>query len=235
MGNHDQSAISRDELLIFLSKAKDELEKFTNCKREEERCKKRIKLDGYKKRESFTIACVLSFIAMPALLFMFVISLYDIFYIGKFLPVGIGIVFSIILFLILFLFNRSKTLQRKIKEDNVQRPDLQKKTEESMNMFNALWFFPDEYWYEYALTWMFQYVKKGSADSWKEVTKDFDKHWQDLNHQRKMEHIAQQTLEESKLHTELAKIQIDLANKNLSATRWAAAGSWAAAAGIWRR
>jgi len=44
----------------------------------------------------------------------------------------------------------------------------------------------------------------------------------------KMEENAQQTLEQSKLQAEYAR-------EGRNAARWAAAGAWATAAGVWRR
>jgi len=250
MDNYDLDTITRDDLLIFtrtttrekllelLNSAKDEFEKYTNCSEEANGCERQIELQKklVSTPDNAKMGC--GFFTVFSLVIV-ILSLVSAFSSGKDISTMLALLTIPLLFFIIYLIlslivkRRIESAKSSLKKYEEQLPILKKKKEEAME-FKALLFIPGEYWFEYALSWMFQYIRKGSADNWKEVTRDFDKHWQDLKHQTTMENIAKKTLEESKLQTELAQLQVELANKTLSATRWAAAGSWASAAGIWR-
>ena len=92
-----------------------------------------------------------------------------------------------------------------------------------MDKFKAVLFIPNDYCNEYALTTMIKYIDNKRADNWKEVANLYEEHL----HRMTMENNTLQILEELESQTE---------NLNQARNRagWAAAGAWAAAAGIWK-
>ena len=71
---------------------------------------------------------------------------------------------------------------------------------------------------------MLKFVENRRADSWKDVVNLYETHL----HQVRLEENARKTLEQSILQAEYAR-------EGRNAARWAAAGAWATAAGVWRR
>ena len=70
---------------------------------------------------------------------------------------------------------------------------------------------------------MLKFVENKQAPNWERVTDLYE------------EHLHRLAVEENtQIAAEQARMQTEIARKNLSANRWAAAGSWASAAGIWR-
>jgi len=117
-----------------------------------------------------------------------------------------------------------KNTQNTLEEYEIKLFALQKEEKESVNEFKAILFFPDDYWYEYALTQMLKFVENKEADNWKEVTSLYREHV----HRMRMEENARQRLEEAMRQTEIAK-------QTRNAAGLSAAGAWASAIGIWSR
>ena len=222
MEKYDLSKISRDELCDFLSRAKDEIVKYTRCYEDAERV--RSPLEEAKreilKQNTYIKVCIIiciictAFFITGALLGTtgFNVDL------GVAFAISSTIVGSITLFLILPFSTVRITTKRKIKKYLAPLPDLEKKEEEAFAKFFAViepYKFPRDYWYEYALTMMLKFVVNGQADSWKEVVKEYENHL----HQMRMEENARQTLDE-------IKRQADDIGRGANAAQWAAAGAW---------
>ena len=215
MENYDLRTITHDKLHFLLSTAKDEIDKWTRCREEIENCENVIKKG--KKR--------ISQLGKPRTLminvysFLILIILFGVwaFYENKeeYLMITFPMLIPIIL---LFLFRyKSIDIQKEIEKREEELPHLIQKEEEAKNEFKALLFIPHKYRNEYAMTTMFEYVRDKEASNWERVTDLYKKHL----HEQKMEGIARK--------------QTELAEDTLNTARWAAAGAWASAAGIWRR
>ena len=208
---------NRNELLILLRTSIEEMKKLTPFIEKVEKCKKLIKKENEKEKsakDGLTGGITVIIISFLAGIF---------FYKEPAVPIVCAIV---IVFSIIFYFSQKiniKNAQDCILKYEEKMSDLQNKVNEIADKCFAIWYFPDEFWDEYALTTMLKYVERGSTNNWGGVTKLYDEH----EHRRKMENMAHRNLVQSMLQTEIAK---DTRN----AARWAAAGSWASAAGIWR-
>ena len=71
---------------------------------------------------------------------------------------------------------KKQAIEVKIEEYETQLLDLRKKEEEAMNKFDKVWFIPDDYCSEYAMTTMIKFIDSNKADSWKEVVALYDEH-----------------------------------------------------------
>jgi len=229
MENYDLSTITRDNLRFLLSTAKGEIVKFTRCREEVNRLNERIEEEKKKEKQlgrqsgCFTLAMIGGGIFIALLLFPVLFSRAETKIEWKqfFL---LSAIFIIPILYIVFYKKAQKRAQSNVQKYKEQLPRLEKKEEEAMNEFKALLFIPNEYCYEYALTTMLQFINSKRADNWKEVTGLYEEHL----HRMTMEDNSRQTLEQSKLQAEYAR-------KGRDAARWAAAGTWATAAGVWRK
>ena len=238
MENYDLSTITRDNLHFLLTTAKKELVKYTNCKEDIERCERGVEEEKQKLNEEQQsklgrymgysviisgICTIMRICSSPER----VENEGGEFVLGSWL-IAFGIVAAIALLIYFSKLpssrKRIKASQNNIKKYETELVDLRKKKEEAMNEFKAVLFIPDDYCYEYALTKMLKFIDNRQADNWKEVTGLYEEHL----HRMTMEDNARQTLEQSKMQAEYAR-------EGRDAARWAAAGTWATAAGVWRR
>ena len=232
MENYDLSTITRDNLLFLLRTAKDEIVKYSYCRTEAKRCKERFEEEKKIIGDSNNAknGC-LGFIIISVIICA-VGALYSLINGNNDSLITVGSIFFLFVIAALFITPIVLTKQKRIRkiaqskaeECKVQYADLKKKAEEAMNGFKAALFIPDDYSYEYALATMLKYIDNKRADNWKEVTGLYEEHL----HRMTMEDNARQTLEQSKLQAEYAR-------EGRNAARWAAAGAWATAAGIWRK
>ena len=236
----DLSTITRDKLLFLLNTAKDEITRYTRCSEETKSYERYI--DSEKMKYVQNRNSLLGISIVPGFILLFFIFFVITYVIGDFMGFfkdarnfnparesGVltfcGIV-SIALYIVFirWRFNKQKKkYQSKLEGLQFQLSELEKKEDDAMSKFNAIYFIPDDYWYEYALSQMLKFVENKRADNWKEVSALYEEHF----HRLKMEENAQQRLEEAMRQTELAR-------ETRNASRMAAAGAWASAAGIWR-
>ena len=231
MDNYDLSTITRDNLLVFLNKANDEMAKYTHYREKLEECEKRLR-EAHKARNSYVSDKLLK-VGFGIAVFFAVLSVIGFFaWILNFISspyvfLGLGLVSLVFYFTALFDKSNIKKLRSAINEAELQLSELTKKSDEAFYRFFSViepYKFPRDYWYEYALTTMLKFIENKRADNWKEVTALYEEHL----YRMRMEANAQQTLDE-------IKQQSDEIRKGRNAAQWAAAGAWASAAGIWRR
>jgi len=224
MENYDLSTITRDNLHFLLSTAKDEIIKYTRCIEDVERCKKRI--DENKKKSNANVGCwiaVSCFIVILGVIVAVAIMSGEKVVNGSpdmppFLPlVPFGVIGFLLISMTVGEVKARKEAQRDVQKDEAKLPNLQKIAKDAMNEFKAVLFIPIKYWDEYALTTMFEYVDDKEASNWERVTDLY------RDHKHKLKVEAQ------------TRIQTELAEETRNAARLAAAGTWAAAAGIWSR
>jgi len=234
MKKNDLSAITRDKLYFLLSSAKNEMVKYTNCIEEVEWCERRIgqlkndvvQQQQHQKQSTFSIIGGIGL----AILMLYLCSestkegviLFLLFFGG-----GAALLLIHGLYYLNSSKRKEKIAQEKIEEFEEALPDLRKKAEESFDKFFTTiepYEFPRDYWYEYAINKMLKFVEIKQADNWKEVVCLYEEHL----HRMRLEENAQQTLDE-------IKRQSDEIQRGSNASRWAAAGAWASAAGIWLR
>ena len=220
----DLNTYSREDLQLVLSTARDEVVKYTDCCAKVENLEKLINGEKEKlKSNKFSTGCLFVFAVINTVitLFTFVMAID----VNNLTPIILFLFFISVISAIAGIVTNSakKVSKRKIMEYENQIPFLKKKEEDAMNEFNATLLIPEEYCYEYALITMLQYIENKRASNWERVTDLYE------------EHLHRMTVEENtQIAAEQARIQTEIARKNLSATRWAAAGSIASAAGIWR-
>jgi len=221
----DLNTISRDDLYFLLSTAKDELAKYIRCHEKVERIEAEIEKKKKIISESYH-GC------LPIGIVVFIIS----FVVGGYLWfwgkdertastlffVGVG---ALVFGPIISVSEKGKrdAAQRKIEAYQPLLANWQKKEEEAMNEFKFILSIPEDYCDEYALTTMLQYIENKRAISWERAVDLYEEHL----HRMTMEDNARQTLEQ-------AKLQAEYARQTRNASRAAAAGAWASAAGIWR-
>ena len=213
MENYDLSVITRDKLHLLLSTAEVEVVKYINYHEEAEKNR-----NALKRRDDDSPGCLASAISF-IICFMSVI-LFWVFSKYKFTSLlwVHAVPFSISVGLIIFYQKFSK------EYDENQLQDLEKKEREALNEFKAALFIPDDYCNKYALTTMLKFIDNKRADSWREVTYLYEEHM----HRMTMENNTRLILEELKQQTEYL-------NSVRTRAGWAAAGTWAAAAGIWNK
>jgi len=211
MKNYDLHIITRNKLLLLLSTARDEMVQYANYHEEAERIRNMRKEEGKSMHGCLVTGMSFSIIA-TSMIMLWILSKYKF---SSLLWVH-SILFIVSVLLIILYEKVSK------EYDETRLLDLHKKEVETRNKFKAVLFIPDDYCNKYALTTMVKYIENKRADSWKEVTSLYEEHL----HRMTMENNTRQIIEELKLQT-----------KYLSEVRgsagWAAAGTWAAAAGIW--
>ena len=220
MENYDLSAFTRDQLHFLLSTAKDEMVKYTQCVEEIERIQQ--PLEEARKTMShkyIPIWLILLIVCIALALFNPINSTLNT--LG--LVAGCFALFLTFVYSLIYIIDRRKA-QKDILKYEPQLSNLQQKEKEAINEFKAVLFIPNDYCYEYALTKMLKFVENKQASNWERVTDLYEEHL----HRMTMEDSARQSLEQS-------KIQAEYARQARNRAGWAAAGAWAAAAGIWRR
>ena len=229
---YDLRTITPDRLQFLLSTARDELVKYTNCKEEvewrerriaEERNKENINDDIFRSNQMAFCICIVFIVGVG----LCILGDYGSFWKSTIVLLLVFVSFFYVIISPIFMIiarRRKKAAQNNLKKYEPQLPDIEQAKEKAINDFKALLFVPDKYWDEYALTKMLEYVKDKRASNWERVTDLYEEHL----YRFKMEDNARQTLEQSRLQTELTK-------QTRSRAGWAAAGAWATAAGIWRR
>jgi hypothetical protein len=100
---------------------------------------------------------------------------------------------------------------------------MKQQREAVIDNFKALQFIPDKYCSERALKGMLEDLQVEVASTWKECVERHELR----SHRDNLEALAQETARH-------ARISADLQRETRDAARWAAAGSWATAAGVWR-
>ena len=228
MAKYDLSTITRDQLCFMLGNAKNEMVEYSQCIERTEGVRNSI--EGEKKMygiDKSKMKGPTGSILLASIVFGLLAS--SLIHSSSTLSLIIGCLVPalVYIFVIRRMFKRlEEKHQKKIDAFEAQLPDLQKQEDAAFGKFYDViepYQFPRKYWYEYALIKMHEYVENMEADSWKEVAKLYNDHV----HQLTMEENARQTFEEAKRQTEIA---IETRN----AARWAAAGAWASAAGVWR-
>ena len=226
MEKYDISTATRDGLCLVLSTARNEIAKYNSCCKKVENCEKKIA--ELEKKLTFrpamlnpgswfdepfhTFSCFLKFWSIILVLIILLVSL------------PFWSIFILPFEYIVFKKKKKPKAQNDIQFLTHLLVGLLKIKTDSVSEFTAIWLIPQKYWNEYALTKMLEYVENKEASNWERVTDKFERHM----HEKRMEGIARQSLEQSIIQTELA-------NETRNAARWAAAGAWASAAGIWRR
>lgn len=259
---YDFSTISRDNLRMLLNTAREEIEEYKQYGREIEEEQKRIEerqnfislrktVINRKEKETANIGLRIIWLIITILwvpiLYLFVrdpkYGLSEKYNEFLMLPTELkfllgGLALLLILTAILGLWRipkyrlvREKTIkdmqltvqdaESKLSGLQVKLSSLQEKQEKALS---AALFIPNDYCYEYALTTMLQYIDNKRADNWKEAAGLYEEHL----HRMAVEESARITAENSQLQAEYTR-------QNRNASRMAAAGAWAAAAGIWRR
>ena len=212
MDDFEISALKRDKLYLLLSTARDEVWNFVDYHEKAEKIRNLLR-----KREEAPIGCLFS----TMLFFVGLISFFLFWGLSDYKFSSIvwvhSVLFVVIVFLIVFFRRQTK------KYYAIQLQEWQKKEKEAMDEFKAARYIPDDYCNEYALTTMMKYIDNQRADTWKEVTGLYEEHL----HRITMENNASQIIEELKL-------QADYLRQTRNRTNFAAAGAWAAAAGIWQ-
>ena len=232
MEDYDLRTITRDQLLLVLSKAKNEMVKYTRCFKEVEKVRKLLEKAKKAKNKETDDSRLVKKIWYSGVLMTIIGCVYS-YYLnvsGKesgvlvLLLLIVGIPLIPICPLVMRVLKRNiKNLQEEIKKYERQLPGLEKEEKEAEDELKALWLIPEKYHYEYALTTMLQYVEYKRASNWERVTDLYETH------------IYQMTVEENtRITAESSKLQTELARETRNAARWAAAGAWATAAGVWR-
>jgi len=208
--NFDLSNCTRDGLCIVLKTARNEMAKYNSCSQKVEECEKSI--EELKKKLIF-----LPFINPRNWLSDdqgCLTQLFILYFWFCFLPIClISCPFEYIYY---------KTKQKPKALNNIQNYSkdlvgLQKNKTVAISEFKAIWLIPQKYWDEYAMTTMLEFIENREASNWERVTDLY------RDHTHKLKMVAQTIL------------QTELAEETRNATRLAAAGAWAAAAGAWRR
>ena len=218
-GQYELSTITRDKLLLLLRTARDEIVDYTRCSEKVEKYKRYIKEKKKRVKNNkntisgfiFTTIAIVSVIVIMIILEKINTGLFTVL-IGALVLIGIFFVY------VIFLAVSSKTIQRNIRKCEILLPDLERNQDVALDKFYAVvkpYKFPREYWYEYALTKMLEYVENYRASNWERVTDLYEEHL----HRMRMEDNARQTLEKIELQTECAE-------EGRNAARWAAAGIW---------
>jgi len=227
MEHYDLSTITRDQLQFLLSTAKDEMVKYTCCREQVEKCEKSIE-EEKKKVEYIKMNKVPTLIGKIMCILIIIGSIYAHLFIKGYWPFWFPLIMCFVGIILFFIGNPKlkefKNAPNNIKKYQAQLLELKSKEKESMNEFRAVLFIPNDYCYEYALAKMLKFMENKQASNWERVTDLYEEHL----HRMTMEDNARQSLALSKLQAEYAK-------EGRDAARWAAAGAWAAAAGIWRR
>jgi hypothetical protein len=244
--NYDLSTISSDNLLSLLSTGKEEIIKFTRKNEEIKRKEKEIEnlesdirmVKENHSKNKIEIKTKTNYdILKEGCLSMIILTLLVValpFCIEKNnLLVYIDGVSIILCFIIVGLIEKSKFKKCCKKYLNIatidlqnyktKLSDLQQQEENIINDFKAIQFIPERYCYEEALIEMVGYVQDKRASNWERCTDLYEEYV----HRNKMEGLAA-------IRAEQAAIQTELARQTRNATRWAAGGAWASAAGIWR-
>jgi len=229
MESYDLSTITREKLLFLLSTAKDEIAKYNRYNWEIERVRRTLGEARKEKNDSIRYLRnnKIFFIVFGVIIFMILTTgslnkgplQFYLLVLG-----GLGIILLLVIVNILKIKKELKIAEKNINKYEQLLPNLAKEEEKAMNEFKALLFIPNKYCSEEALTKMLEYVEDKEASNWERVTDLY----KDYLYKQEMKGIARQTLEQSIIQTELA-------NETRKSARWAAAGAWASAAGIWTR
>ena len=230
---YDLSVITRDNLRFLLNEAINEFESLENAKSKVDSLEKEIasekRYTKRRKREGLTIVAIIFLFLFFLLLWIKPegVRLEGVFIKGEALSaifISVSVISATIRILLLFSDKRRKSLAI----TNLQRYDeylqkLQNENKKLQENIHAIFLIPDEYCYEYAFATMLKYIDNKRADSWKEVTGLYE------------EHLHRMTVEENtRVAAEQATMQAEYARQTRNASRMAAAGAWASAAGIWR-
>jgi len=213
--NFDLNDCTRDGLCLVLKTARNEIAKYNSCSQKVEECEKSI--EGWKKKLIFrpiinpNIWFDFNSLGCFAALFAILILFYFWF---TLLPIWL---ISCPFEYIYYKTKKKPNAQNNIDNLKQELIGLQKNKTVSISEFQAIWLIPQKYWDEYALTTMLEFVENREASNWERVTDLY------RDHKHKLK-IEVQTM-----------IQTELAEETRNATRLAAAGAWAAAAGAWRR
>ena len=207
MENYDLNTITRDQLLLLLSTAKDEMVKYVRCRK---------RLEEYEENCREANRYVIIFFVVVGILFIglvgWVLSLFFTIVLAFLIPTVV-----VIAICALAIISPKEDLKI-MDESEVLLQDLRVKESEAKNELKAVLLIPDDYCYEYALTKMLKFVENKRASSWKRVTDLYEEHL----HRMTMEDNTRQILEQSKLQTELIKEVRDKVG-------WATMGAWASA------
>ena len=215
MNNYDLSTITSDNLLLLLKTAKNEMLRFIPCRDAVVECEKRIEANKSVINDKKIYGC--------GFVLLLLIGVAIFLYITFDNPIILGIVGIVTLLTIILNAMGVNKAKRELLEDEAKLLNLKKKEDDAINEFKALLFIPNKYCSIDALTKMLEYLEDKEASNWERVTDLY----KDYQYKQEMKGIALQTLEQSIIQTELV-------NETRNAARWAAAGSWASAAGIWR-
>jgi len=147
---------------------------------------------------------------------------------GIYTAIFLGIIFLVI-GLIITLIVKVRSTKNIISEAIAKEQEVknklafsQQKLQEAQENFHALYYIPDDYSYEQALTEMIRYIDNFRAENWKQCVETYELEL----HRASLEENAAQQLA-------VAQQQMEYARQARNASR-AAAGAWASAAGIWR-
>jgi len=198
------STATGDELRKILQTAKEIICELGNCNRN-------LKEQKERKKKIFSffniLGLLITFLACTGIIFLtFIVATY---YVLDFFgvltesdtaPYYLVVLYFLASVMIVFavfrrwVINDMIKIPKKIRKYQTQLQNILMKVEEEKNK-KALSAIPNEYRFdEYALTKMLQYLERGSADSWKEVTHLYEEHL----HRKRMEENAQKIFNEIK-------------------------------------
>ena len=232
MENYDKSKLTREELFFFLNAAKEEMIKYSRCYEKVESCETNIEKAKQDSKQIYFRIGFFCFLLLFVGLFFGILKP-----LGMLTDSGISIAFLVSVLLsivsVRWIANTNKMKpQKKIEEYEAQLPNLKKEENDAFDKFYTIiepYKFPRDYWYEYALSKMLEFVEKGQADNWKEVVNKYEDH----SHQMRMEENAQQTLDVARKTLDVTRKTLEetrkqtgIAIQTRSAARWAAAGVW---------
>ena len=217
--NFDLNNCTRNGLCIVLKTARNEIAKYNSCSQKVKECEKNIEdftnklnfrpliINGVDWASLKSMGCFALLIAILAFVF-FAIPIY--------------LILCPFEYIYHTIVKKPKTLNN-IQKFSQNLGGLQTNRSVAISEFKATWLIPQKYWNEYALSTMLEYVEDREASNWERVTDLYKTHLHRLNVENN-----------SRIAAEQSQLQAEYAKEGRDAARWAAAGAWAAAAGIWR-
>ena len=227
MENYSLSTITRDQLLNFLKTARYEMAKWARCCEEVERCENRTKVENKEKEGivgEYTGYKYSSIVLLGVVVIMTIMEKTStaLFAVLVLLLIIIGGCFIVSYFR---HSGRVKKIQNYIYKLNTELTELDKKEKETFDKFFAIiepYQFPRDYWYEYAINTMVEFVERRQADNWKEVVNLYEDHL----YKKRMEENARKTLDATRQTLDEIRKQTEISIQTRNAARWAAAGIW---------
>ena len=237
---YDLRTVAADKLKFLLTTAREELINYERCKKNVEILNSHVK--AAEKYVEYTKSlsrpgfwCIMLPIVGTALFIVGVgkmiaaqvpfanlpLEIVAMIFFGSFFLV-IGLIITLI---VKVTPTKNKISEAIAKEQEVKNKLAfsQQKLQEAHDNFNALYYIPDDYSYEQALTEMIRYIDNFRAENWKQCVETYEL---ELHRSALEENAAQQLA--------VAQQQMEYARQARNASRPAAAGAWASAAGIWR-